>query len=389
MHLVMIIARFKPYIGGAEKQAERMARAMIKKGWRVSILTRGGEGLTSRELFFGINIVRLPFLPWGILAPLTFMCSCLYFLWHHRHDINLIHAHQHDSAFTGALAKMFFGKPVIAHFHGGLHNIGSEVMMLSKGWKGKLMVWLVKKYTDAFIAVSNMVSDDLKLLVPPQKIYILPNGVDLKDFHPVSPAEKTRLRSQLDLPPEAVIFVFSGRLEPVKGIDILIRAWNHLPPEGYPSALLVVLGTGSQLESVREQGKKSAPLLVRGAVENVSDYLQAADVFVMPSRYEGTSLAVLEAMASELPVLLTRVGGNADIINHQENGILIPPEDPEKLMLWMKILSGDEELRHRLGKAGHETVRNHFSFEKIMYNYHALCRTVTGKNLLSQQHPEL
>ncbi|MDD2496752.1 MAG: hypothetical protein PHY90_01250, partial [Desulfitobacteriaceae bacterium] len=74
MHLAIIISRYKPYIGGAEKQAERMAEAMIMKGFQVTVLTRRWGTLPSYENSGGVSVQRLPFLAWGMLAPLTFLC---------------------------------------------------------------------------------------------------------------------------------------------------------------------------------------------------------------------------------------------------------------------------------------------------------------------------
>ncbi|MDD2498717.1 MAG: glycosyltransferase family 4 protein, partial [Desulfitobacteriaceae bacterium] len=215
-----------------------------------------------------------------------------------------------------------------------------------------------------------------------QNIFILPNGVDTEIYSPCPHQKRIPIREALSLPPNTVLFVFSGRLELVKGIDILIQAWEGFIQSSHQNATLVILGTGSREKSL---GEGINNCLFRGPVENVRDYLQAADVFVMPSRYEGTSLAVLEAMACQLPVLLTRVGGNPELVDHLKNGILIPPEKPECLTAWMDFLSDNISLRERLGAKARETVSQRFSFDQIIHDYEEICYSVlTEKNHLEK-----
>ena len=126
MNLVMIIAKYGSFIGGAEIQAERMAQALVNSGHQVTVLTRRFGKKPRKEVARGVNIVRLPSLSWGRLAPLTFMLSCLLYILWHRATIDLLHAHQHDSAYTAAIAGEITGIPVIAHFHGGAHDLGSR-----------------------------------------------------------------------------------------------------------------------------------------------------------------------------------------------------------------------------------------------------------------------
>lgn len=381
MHVVMIICKYSPFIGGAEKQAERMAKTMVKKGHKVTILTRRYKGLAKKEFRQGIQINRLPFLPWGILAPLTFMLFCLIYIYKFKNRISLIHAHQHDSSFTAAVAKILTGIPAIAHFHGGSHDQGSEVVMLARGRKGKLMLKTVRRKIDAYIAVSEGILQDLKQVGIKQNVYVIPNGVDVEKYCPASKAKKTKLRKVLNLPLNSVIFVFSGRLEPVKGIDLLIKAWLKLSDKVSKEATLVILGEGSQAEKVYEKIKSCPNCKLRGAVSNVSEYLRSSDVFVMPSRYEGTSLSILEAMACGLPILVTNVGGNVDLIKHRENGILIPATNTECLIKSLEELYFNLKLRNNLGAKARATVLEKYSFEGIISKYEKLCESIVGNKL--------
>lgn len=378
MHLVMIITKYRPFTGGAEKQAERMARALLRKGHRVTVLTRHWKGLKTEETAYDVKIMRLPFWEWRTLAPITFMLSCLFYLWRQRREINLIHAHQYDSAFTASVAKIITGIPVIAHFHGGSQEIGSEVKMLSGQLKGRIILKVIKRYTDAFITVSSLIYGDLLAAGIAENVYILPNGVDVAYFTPPETNEEFFIRKQLGLPADKVIFLFSGRLEPVKGLDLLMDAWLKLDKEIADTSLLLILGGGSLYEKIKNQLDGLSNIIVKGEVENVRAYLRAADVFVLPSRYEGISLAILEAMACGLPVILTRVGGNTDIVEHLENGVLVSPEDVAGLTEWMELLYRQGKLRLSLSKKARVKVVKDFSFLKIMLKYESLCSVLVN-----------
>lgn len=372
MHLLIITANYKPYVGGAEKQAERMARVLVNRGWRVTVLTRRLYRLPRLEDSGGIIIVRLPFCPWGVLAPITFMAFCLLYIWKHRRGIDLIHGHLPDGAFAAAAANTLTAIPAVAHFHGELLVSTRGEKVLSRGLKGVMMKLLIKRRIQLSLAVSESVKQDLLQAGLSGKVRVLPNGVDVEEFSPVGPAEKRLLRSSLGLPVDAVLFVFSGRLELIKGLDILFKAWEAAQPETAVDCRLVVLGTGSLADEAYRFEARSGSILVRGITDNVRDYLRAADVFVMPSRSEGTSLALLESMSCSLAVIVTRVGGNPYLVEHLQNGIMLPPESVEELARWIAILAQDQKSRVELGEEARLTVCSRFSLERFMDDYQQL-----------------
>ena len=374
MHIVMIVGKYKPFLGGAQRQIERMANDLVRRGHRVTIVTRRWKGMGREVKCEEARVIRLPALNWGALGPLSFMLSCLVFLFCKRHDVDLIHAHQHDSVFIGAVLKPIIKKPVIGHFHGGLHKSG-QVLMFPNNWKGNLMVRLVKKYADILLPVSTPIRDALLSVGLTNVFSVLPNGVDAEHYYPAEILEKQSLRKKLGLPNKATIFVFSGRLEHIKGIDLLSKAWQERFQTVSEQAL-VILGTGSLYDWMKQLGGKVTNLVVTGQVENVADYLRAADVFVMPSRYEGTSLAVLEAMSCALPVVLTEVGGNVEIVETHVNGILIENENVQQLIETIELLSLDKTLRKRLGEQARQTILKDFLFTRIMDKYEHLCRSL-------------
>jgi glycosyltransferase involved in cell wall biosynthesis len=161
---------------------------------------------------------------------------------------------------------------------------------------------------------------------------------------------------------EAIVIGGIGRLDPVKGYDSLIQVVARLVAE-FPNVILALAGSGPDRERLnriaRESGIESRVRFL-GFHADVRPVYQAFDVFAMPSLSEALPYAVLEAMASGLPVVGTIVGGVPEIIVPGETGLLVPPRDPNALAESLRILLRDAGLRARMGTAGRERVMRHF-----------------------------
>ena len=166
----------------------------------------------------------------------------------------------------------------------------------------------------------------------------IPNGVDINKYCFVSKADKQLLRNNLKLPLNRKIIIFSGRLVQRKGVDILLQSLEIILNKDQ-NPLLVVAGSGYlQFDSVEKKVKDyvldkglSNSVLFLGNIDNIDEYLKVSDVFAFPSRREGMPNAVLEAMATGLPIVATRISGVVDLITDGENGLLVNPEDPKDL----------------------------------------------------------
>lgn len=204
--------------------------------------------------------------------------------------------------------------------------------------------------------------------VPAAKVSAIHNGVDLSRF---GRAGRLESRLGLDLPAEAPIVGTVGRLDPVKDQAGLIRAFAKVRT-AYPEALLVVVGDGpcrAELEHVAATSGQRDHVRLLGNRDDVPAVMSALDVFVLPSIAEGISNTILEAMASGLPVVATRVGGNPELVEDGIGGALVPRQDPDALAAAIAGYVGDPDLRRRHGQASRQRATGHFSLERMAEAY--------------------
>lgn len=176
--------------------------------------------------------------------------------------------------------------------------------------------------------------------VPASRISQIANAIDLRAFRPAAPAEREALRGQLALPRDATLMTYVGRLSRAKGIDLLVRRWPQVS-ERHPELHLLILGGGHDSHDnceaeLRELLRSGLPgrerIHLLGETDRVSLYLQASDLYILPSEYEGFSVAIIEALASGLPALLTPVGSVPELIRDGENGFIFAARDGDALV---------------------------------------------------------
>ncbi|HKW94421.1 MAG TPA: TIGR03088 family PEP-CTERM/XrtA system glycosyltransferase [Methylomirabilota bacterium] len=221
------------------------------------------------------------------------------------------------------------------------------------------------------------VSDDLRrwlvedVRVRANKVRTIYNGVEHDRFADASRAEA---REELRLSRDALVLGTVGRLDPVKDQGALVRAFAAIIPR-HPEAVLLIAGDGPCREEltnlVRSMGLDGRVRLL-GERRDIPSVLASLDLFLLPSIAEGMSNTVLEAMATGLPVVATRVGGNPELVEEGVTGRLVPPRDHEALVGAMNDYLDDPHLRERHGKASSDRSRRHFSIERMRRQYEDL-----------------
>jgi glycosyltransferase involved in cell wall biosynthesis len=358
--VAMVIQRYLPHVGGAEKQLQQLAPRLKDLGYELHILTRHESGLKRFEVIDGVPVHRLPASGPKAWAAATFTLAALGRLLRIQPDV--IHAHEILTPASIALyGRSLLHRPILVKIlRGGARG---DIYKLKKRpfWKSYLRRLI--KGVDAFVVISHEIDEELAALgVPAPKRIFLPNGVDAVRCSPVSEEGKRKLRAGLSLPQQAKIIMYAGRLVPEKRVDHLLKIWKEVRAK-FPLAHLLIVGAGE--EQARLEAMKVDGVQFTGQVEDAVPYLQASDLFVLPSSTEGLSNSMLEAMSCGLPVLATTVGGAPDVIEHQVSGWLIPPEDIDALRQGLDTLLGDKALRFSLGSNARQRILSGFSLDSV------------------------
>lgn len=295
----------------------------------------------------------------------------------------IVHTH---ACLSARIASKCLGVPVIYTKHS--FDRGS-----STGWLQRFSNGIVSRcLSDRVIAVSHAVAHALRASgVPASMIVTIHNGVDPREYGPgadgnssvgapvtseaVAGAVCARRRDERS---RTLIVGTVARLHRDKGLDVLVDAAEILTRQlkkaprcsgGFNGVRFVVAGEGPEkpalVEKIRKSGLAGVFELL-GHVRDVPGFLKGLDLFVLPSRREALGLSILEAMASQLPVVATNVGGIPEVVVNGETGLLVEPDDPEKLCRAMVALLADPELRVAMGKRGRARVEDLFDVRQTV-----------------------
>lgn len=230
---------------------------------------------------------------------------------------------------------------------------------------------------DRYVAISSEIRAGLERVgIDRTRIIAIPNGIAVGRFDPVSAARKLLLRAQLELPADSLLLIYTGRLALSKGVMMLIDVWRELAPT-HPNVHLVIVGTGRGSFDNCERALREfiathaldSRVTLTGSVTNVHEYLQASDLFVFPSDYEGFGLSILEAMAVGLPMVSTRVGVAAELADRCRFGLLVPPQDRDGFRDALRALVPDRALQSEMGRDAHAAVQAQYSLRAEAQRY--------------------
>ncbi len=288
--------------------------------------------------------------------------------------VDVLHVRGLGMLMDGALATQLCPTTRLAFsFHGLDSDVAQMGAMRRRGLR-----WSLARCAARW-AVSESAAGDVANLLgePVDSFTVMPNGVETGRF--ALATNRQAMRAQLDLPQDRVICLCVANLKPVKGQDVLLAA-ARLRPEWRDRVTIVLAGgdyMAGQLQAMAARDLPGYDVRFVGEVSDVLPYYHAADVCVLPSRSEGLSNAMLEAMACGLPVVATAVGAAGEVISDDECGRVVPPEDPDALGQALNALINDFSLRTNLGAAARARVVSEYDASLTARRYAAACEALT------------
>ncbi|PEX06322.1 glycosyl transferase family 1 [Bacillus cereus] len=369
-NILMVSHDYLPNIGGVAVYVHEMSKALSKLGHNVTILTQyRSEYFKVQESYHnGIRILRVPISrlrkldDWQYIFRMRKLINTL----QKNEEIDVIHWHTLNKDSKVMDKVRFEGIEVYT-------NHLSWFRMLYKQGNFKKIYSLIKN-PDYIICPSREIQKMSADLFGNEKVRYLPNGVNLDEFDE-SKNKSLEIRKEQGIPLEDNVIVTTNRMEPIKGMIYFIDAIPEILRK-HPNTTFLILGDGSLqkklMKRVCAQHIDHSKVIFIGRVPNIEmkNWMTVADVYVQPSLMEGCSIAIIEAMACAKAIVASNIGGNPDIINHEESGLLVNPKSSIELQEAINYLLLHPQRRKELGAKAREKVENHL-------NWSALARQVS------------
>lgn len=355
-------------VGGAENLLLSNLRLLDPTQYQSMVCTLGDKGVLAAQVMeFGVPLVEL-----GLMRNSRGKSAVVHALVEliRREHIGLVHTHLYHANYLGRLAARRAGVPCVV----SIHNTYTQPK-----WHRRLINWwLAWRYTGAIIAGSEDIRRDILRYdwVPSALIEVIPNSVDVSRSD--SALTRGEARARLGVADSSYVLGTIGRLEEQKGHRFLLDAMPELRNHGLDVVLLLI-GGGREEAALKEQASRlqlGESVRFLGTRSDLGDLFRSMDLFVMPSLWEGLSLAMLSAMAAGLPVVATDVGGVPQVLGCNERGFVVRPGDAERLADQILWCNGHRAESATVGAAGDAFVRANYSDAAMVRHLEAVYRRV-------------
>jgi len=351
-------------VGGAESSICNLVRSLkeIEPQSEIDLVTLYQIG------YFGERLKQEGFSVYCLEAhskyDLRVICRLVQFVRNGNYD--LVHVHLFPALYAAALSSCFVCRPKWIYTE---HNVWNRRRRYGFF---RLIDRLVYSRFSTVVAVSRVVAKSLLEWLPflRSRVLTIPNGVPVPELgstrHEPGSSRKVRL-------------LFAGRLEPAKGVDLLLEALSGLSDSNFE---LLIAGDGGQRETLKQLAinyKLSHKVTFLGVRHDLPDWMRSADCFVAPSRWEGLPMVILEAMALGLPVIASDVGGISEVIEHEVNGYLIPSGDVGFLKQQLQEIIEKPQVLGALGRQARDKIVAEYAIQVIAQQVASLYKSVVNE----------
>lgn len=377
IRVCMVSFFYEPNFSGSAIQAGNLSRYLQRRNVEPFVVSAMLDSKVRHETLHGIPVYRIPVLKSKNFQIPSFWIGLLWFLWRHRRDWEIVHAHGTLQHGTASIIARMLGK-------GSILKVAMHRSDIAFGGQGRIWGRVNRFYVRRFhryIATSRQIYQEfVEEGVAREKVVQLPNGVDMERFRPAeSEAEKIELKEKLGLPPVPVA-LFAGIVLARKNVEFVLRVFLRIRENGLPGHLVIAgpgEGGGDQpagpyfdrLQQMIRAAGMEADVTFTGRVGNIEEYIRASDMFLFAPRKEGMPNVLLEAMSGGLPCVVSRISGIEDVIESGVNGFIFDLANESDYTEMVTTLFTNRELRAEVGKRARNRIRSRFSLDRVADEY--------------------
>ena len=356
----------QPFLGGGQITLLSLAKGLDKDKFEILAASGGGGPLVDELGKLGVPHISIDIRKSSGPGAVVRIAAAL-----RGAGIDLFHTHGGVAGLYGRLAAKKAGIPSVVHTLHGIHYLHYRNPLLK--WAFIVLERRLSRFTDAVIFVSQAdLRKGMKLrLAPAGKARLIRNGIDPAGIIPGF--DRAAKKSQLGSDGRPLVVAVS-RLHRQKGLKYLLRA-VPLIREEIPAVKVVIAGGGpleSKLASAMKRLRIGESATLLGERKDAREVLAAADVFVLPSLWEGLPYVLVEAAALGKPIVATDIDGVREVVRSGETGVLVPPRDPGGLAAALILLLRDRDLAGKLGERARRDIPSAFALERMVRETEAL-----------------
>ena len=369
--LLLVSHSYPPVLGGSEIEAQRVCAGLLQRGYRVKVVCAALPAMPGAAEFTDPGGVPVRVFGRGSVPPRLdriFALGVAWTLWKERRNYQLVYFLMQGLHLAAGLPiARLLGKPIVMKISGS----GLIGAMLGT-FTGRLELrWLGKWARRVMILNTGMAAEAAAAGLRPELLLWMPNPVDTSEFAPCSPAERAELRSRFDIPADAPVVLYVGRLAPEKELGSLLDGFAAAR-DRFPGALLVLVGDGPDRAMLESHAGPHVRFTGRVGIPEVCQWLRASDVFALVSSNEGFPCSLTEAMSAGLPSVVSDIPANLQLIDDGVHGLHAALKDGGSIADALSRLFSDPPLRARMGEAARRRVIDNYSTGKVLDRYEAL-----------------